>query len=112
MRWQSSAKDLGRSAREQSHQPKHGAELGLLRATARRLAMKRLPRVLWLATPAGRTAAEGAPIRWMELAENAGFREAEPLGARFARLETKGHLETEIGPGASLRGSTASAKRL
>src|SRR5690606_34061955 len=72
----------------------------------------RLPRVLWVKTPTGRTPAEDAPFEWAELAENAGLREAEPYRTRFARLETEGCSETEIGPGASLRGSVASAKRL
>jgi hypothetical protein len=51
--------------------------------------MKRLPRVLWIVTPAGRRAAEGAPEERAELAEDIAFREAEPNETRFARLETK-----------------------
>ena len=43
---------------------------------------------------------------------NAGPREAEPGRTRFARLETEGCSETEIGPGASLRGSGVSASAL
>ena len=52
-------------------------------------AMKRLPRVLWTAMPAGRTAAEAVVEQPMEVAEMRGFREAEPDQTRFARLETK-----------------------
>lgn len=63
---------------------------------------ERLRCVLRASTPAGRSAAEGAPIRWTELAENVDFREAEPGRTRFARLETEGRSETEIGPGVGL----------
>jgi len=38
------------------------------------------------ATPTGRTPAECIVERPAKLVGNAGFREAEPLGARFARL--------------------------
>ena len=44
---------------------------------------------------AGRSAAEGASIRWTELAENVGLREAEPGRTRFARLETECKRSTE-----------------
>lgn len=62
--------------------------------------------------PAEGLAAEGFDERDYQPAEKASFLKAEPLGGRFARLETEGCSETDIGPGASLRGSGASAKRL
>lgn len=74
--------------------------------------MERLPRVLWTPTPTARTAAKGAPTQSAELAENVGVRETEPGRTRFARLETDGRSETEIGPGVSLRGSGGVRKPL
>lgn len=73
-----------------------------IRAIAHTRTMKRLPRILWPMTPTGRTAAEGAPLTLTEVTEDVGFTEAEPGRTRFARLETEGFSETEIGPGASL----------
>ena len=62
-----------------------------------RLPQIRLPRVLWVKTPAGRTPAEDAPFEWAELAENACLREAEPGRTRFARFETKAVQRPKIG---------------
>jgi hypothetical protein len=62
--------------------------------------------------PAEGLAAEGSDERDCQLVEKAIFLKAEPGRTRFARLETEGCSETEIGPGASLRGSGISAKRL
>src|SRR5690606_12672333 len=60
----------------------------------------------------GRTSAEYIVQRPAKLPGKVGSCKAEPGRTRFARLETEGRSETEIRPGASLRGSAASAKRL
>lgn len=58
---------------------------------------ERLHRVLRVLTPAGRTAAECAPLRWTEVAENVDRSEAEPGQTRFARFETKAVQRPKFG---------------
>lgn len=55
------------------------------------------------ATPTKRTPVECIVERTAKPTGSAGLREAEPGRTRFARLETEGCSETEIGPSASLR---------